>query len=213
MTQAIVTPEGRLRYAKSLWSARRFQNNPNNPAKYSCSLIISKADPSIANLIAVYNEAALAVDGATPHSTPGYPASLPYGKKSCLMDGAVRFPNDPFYADKWILGCSRSEEDGAPKVLLDANTPVIDKGAIYDGCNARIHLNFYPYKGGSGGVNAGLFGVMKTGDNDRIGNQDPDSAGAFAGIQGAGVTTPPPSRAPDTFGLQLQPLTDNGGFV
>lgn len=200
MAEAFVTPEGRLRYARSLWSARRFQNNPSNPAKYSCSLAVSKSDPQIQDLVQKYNAVALTVEGAQPGPQGGLTV-LPYGKKSCLMDGAVRHPGEAFYADKLILSCSRPEEDGAPQVLLDANTPVIDKGEVYDGCNARIHLNFYAYKGGSGGINAGLYAVMKTGDNERLGNAAPDSAAAFGGFPGAGQSIPTPPPAPTGFGV------------
>jgi len=119
------------------------------------------------------------------------------------MDGAVRFPTDPFYADKYILGCSRPEEDGAPKVLLDANTPVIDKGDVYDGCNARMHVNFYAYKGGTGGINSDVYGVMKTGDNERLGNASPDSGSAFAGVQGAGPSTAQPVAPAQPGGVNL----------
>jgi len=165
-------------------------------------LIINKADPQAADLIARYNIEALTIEGATP-GLPGQPVVLPYGKKTCLLDGAVRFPTDPFYADKWVLGCSRAEEDGAPKVLLDANTPVIDKGDVYDGCNARIHLNFYAYKGGSGGINAGLYGVLKTGDNERLGNADPDSGSAFAGVQGVGPSAVQVAQPAQPGGIQI----------
>lgn len=210
MSEAFVTPEGRLRYARSLWAARRFQNNPTNPAKFSCSLVIDKANPETPNLIAQFNAVANTIEGTQP-GQPGQLSVLPYGKKSSLMDGAVRFPGEAFYADKLILGCSRSEDDGAPKVFNPDNTPVIDKGAIYDGCNARIHLNFYAYKGGTGGVNAGLFAVLKTGDNDRLGNADPDSTSAFASYGGAPIPAQPVAQPAQPGGVNIaQPVAAAG---
>ena len=60
-------------------------------------------------------------------------------------------------------------------------------GEIYSGVNAMLHLRFYSYRGGSGGVNAQLIGVMKTGDNEKLGHTDPDSSAAFTAATGGAV--------------------------
>ena len=190
MATPFVTPVARLRYARSIWTARRFQNNPANAAKFSCTFVIAKNDPAMVAVIEEYNILAIEALGAGPAPAPGQLAVLPYGKKTCLMDGALRHPGDAFYADKWLLSAARAEEDGAPKVLLNPTTPVVDKGEIYDGVEVRGHVSFYPYKGGSGGINADLHGVMKVGDNERIGNSAPDSGSAFATAGAAGVAAP-----------------------
>ena len=202
MSESFVTPEGRLRYARSLWAARRFKNNPANDAKFSCSLIIDKNNPQIGALIEQYNVVALTVEGAVQNA-PGALVTLPYGKKTSLMDGAVRFPGDAFYADKLILGCSRSEGDGAPDVRGVDNNPVVDKGEVYDGCNAVILLNFYAYAGGTGGINAGLHAVRKTGDNDRLGNAAPDAATAFANIPVVAAPQPQVGVPAQPGGVQI----------
>jgi len=207
MAEAFVTCTGQLRYARSLWTARRFQNNPANPLRYSCSLIIEKANPGAADVINRFNQEAMTIEGTQPPAVAGGLCILPYGKKACLMDGALRYANDPFYADKWILSCGLSDDDGAPKVLLSATQPVIDKADIYDGVVVQILLNFYAYKGGQGGVNAGLRAVMKVADGERIGQDNVDAGAAFtaAGAVGSGSTVAPATPAPAGFNVPGQP--------
>ena len=205
MSEPIVSPIGRLLYVRSLWTARRFQNNPQNPAKYSCTLIINKNDPALQGFLAPYNAEAATLDGYVPNPQ-GLP-TLPYGKKSCILDGAVRYPTDPFYADKYILSTSCSEDNGQPNILLGPGQPVMDKGEIYDGVDAQVFVRFYAYAGGTGGINAELLGVMKTGDNDKLGDSTPDASAAFAaaGAIGSGPTVAPVQPAPAGFAVPAQP--------
>ena len=180
MSDALVSPPGRILYVHNLYKARRFKNDPNNPAKFQCALVILKNDPRVAAMIETYNIDATSIEGTTPSPVAGAPAVLPFGKKSCLMDGAVRHPGDAFYSDKYILSASKAEEDGQPQLLLGPGQPLMDKGDLYSGADALLHLRFYTYKGGSGGINAELIGVMKVGDNEKLGHTDPDSSDAFA---------------------------------
>ena len=187
MSEALVTPIGRVLYVRSLFTARRYKNDPNNAAKYGCSLVVPKNDPALAPIIAAFNADVMTVEGSVPPTYPGGLATLPYGKKSCLLDGAVRHPGDAFYADKYILGASRAEEDGQPSLLTGPGQPLMDKGELYSGADVMLHLRFYPYAGGTGGINAELIGFKKTGDNEKLGHTDPDSSEAFAAANGGAV--------------------------
>jgi len=208
MAEPFVTPEGRLLWSRSMWTASRYKNDPTNPSKFRCSIVMSINDPAIPGIIAEYNATVAAGLEIQPQQ-PGAITQLGRSQTPCLDYGAVLHPSDAFYQDKIVLNVSRSEEDGAPGVLLDANTPVIDKGQIYDGVNVRIHCRFYSYKGGSGGMNCEMYAVMKTGDNERMGQAAPDSAAAFAGMGGVGaaggVQLPQGTPAPADFGVPGMP--------
>ncbi len=209
MAEPFVTPEGRLLWSRSLWTASRYKNDPTNPSKYRCSIVLSINDPAIPAIIADYN-ATVAAGLEIQAQQPGAITQLGRSQTPCLEYGAVLHPGDAFYQDKIVLNVSRSEEDGAPGVLLDAVTPVVDKGQIYDGVNCRIHCRFYSYKGGSGGMNCEIYAVMKTGDNERLGQAAPDSAVAFGGMAGVGpaggVLLPQGTPAPAGFGIPGQPV-------
>lgn len=189
MSDPFVTPEAILSFPH-LWKARSFKNDPANPAKYGANFLINKADPALSPILSEYNALVLEKFGE---------ATLPYGKKSCLTDGAVRYPNDPFYTDKIILVAYRPEDDGAPEVKLDANTPVINKSDVYAGCVVRGLVNFYAYDGGTGGISCDLHAVMKVRDGEPLGHTRPDATAAFAGMQGAGPQAAP--QAPAGFGM------------
>ena len=204
--QPFITPEGRALYVRNLWTASRYKNSPDNPSKYRCSIAIPLSDPQLPALIADYNAIVIAELEAQP-APPGGLAILPRGVYSCLEFGSVLHPGDAFFADKIVLGLSRNEEDGAPKVLLDAVTPVIDKGVIYDGIRGRAHARFYSFAGGRGGINCEIFGLLKTADDEPVGVAAPDTAEAFAGVQGVGPSAAIGTPAPANFAIPgVQPL-------
>ena len=207
MAEPFVTPEGRLLWTKGLWKASSYKNDPTNPSKFRCSIVLNINDPAIPAIIAEYN-ATVAAGLEIPPQQPGAITQLGRSQTPCLDYGAVIHPGDAFYQDKIVLNLSRSDEDGAPGVMLDAATPVVDKGQIYDGVVARAHCRFYSYKGGSGGMNCELYAVMKTGDADRLGQAAPDSSAAFAGVPGVGpgggAPLPQGTPAPANFGIPGQ---------
>ena len=211
---AVVTPQGRLLYVKSLWTAKRFKNQPDAQLKYSCSIVVDKVqqDPAQAALLqalfAEFNTVAMTIEGAQPPQVAGGLCILPYGKRYNILDGAVRFPADPFFADKWVIGCSRSADDGQPQVILGPGQPVMDKAELYDGAIVQAHISFYAYGGGTGGVNADCIAVMKVGDAEPLGGHalpDSDEAFAAAGAIGSGPTVAPVQAAPANFGVPGQP--------
>jgi hypothetical protein len=195
MSEQNIIPEARLRYINHLYQASRYKNDPTQTLKYSAAAIIPKSSPSGLAIKAAFDREVMAF-----HGVP----ALAYGQTPCLLDGALKFPGDAFYADYWFLSMGRKGDDGAPQVLLNPTTPVMDRGEIYPGCWVAISGQLYGYKGGRGGVNFDLFGVMKIKDDDRIGDAPPDAGEAFAqaGIQGAGASITQPQPAPEGFKMQ-----------
>ena len=197
MAEAFVSPEGRLLFPQGLWAASTPRDFPDSPAKYACTLVLLKSDPEVANLINQINATTTPVL-KTAQQAPGVLAPMPSGSYCCLQDGAAKHPQDPFYADKWLLAVARREPMGAPKVLLGPSTPLIDKGDMYSGVKVRIQIDFYSYTKGSGGVTCTMHAVMKTGDAEQIGTSVPSADTAFAGF-GTQAGTPAPAPAPAGF--------------
>lgn len=198
MSIKITIPEVRLRYINHLYEADRYKNDPTQTLKYSAGALILKASASGQAIQQAFDQEVMNF-----HGVP----QLAYGQTPCLLDGALKFPGDPFYADYWFLSMGRMAEDGAPQVLLNPTTPVVDRSEIYPGCWVAISGNLYGYKGGRGGVNFDLFGVMKIRDDDRLGEAPPDAGALFAqaGIQGTGPTVAPVAPAPANFAVPVAP--------
>jgi len=194
MSEQIIIAEARLRYTNHLYQANRYQNDPSQSLKYSAAVLVPKNTQSGQALKAAFDR-----EVQNFHGVP----QLAYGQTPCLLDAALKFPGDPFYNDYYFLSMNRSADDGAPQVLLGVETPVVDRGEIYPGAWVAVHGQLYGYKGGRGGVNFDLFGVMKIKDDERIGDAAPDAGNAFAaaGIAGSGITRAAPQPAPADFGM------------
>ena len=192
MSIQITIPEARLRYVNHLYEPNRYQNNPTASLKYSAAALILKESASGYAIKKAFDAEVTAF-----HGVP----TLAFGQTPCLIDGAAKFPGDKFYADYWFLSMGRSADDGAPQVLLNPTTPVVDRAEIYPGAWVAIAGNLYGYKGGRGGINFDLFGVMKIRDDERIGDAPPDAGTLFttAGIQGSGGSVPAVADAPANF--------------
>lgn len=194
MSEQVVIAEARLRYINHLYQPSRYQNDPSQNLKYSAAVLIDKNSTSGQAIKAAYDREVMNFHGAP---------QLAYGQTPCLLDAALKFPGDPFYANFYFLALNRSADDGAPQVLLNPTTPVVDRGEIYPGCWVAVSGQIYGYKGGRGGVNMDLFGIMKIRDDERIGDAAPDAGNTFAnaGIQGTGPSIAQPQQAPAGFGM------------
>lgn len=175
----VVTPESIFSYFK-LWTATPFE--AGDAPKFSISLVFPKTT-DLSQMQAAYDSVLHAdFDGA-----------LPYGAKAGgFLDGAVRYPQDPWYADKWILSCSQTE-DRPPKILDEQNNPIMDKSQMYSGVIGRALISFYGYQGGSKGIGCSIHGVMKIRDGENMGGGSVDAAAAFAA---AGVAPAPSAAIP-----------------
>ena len=207
---AFVTPLATFSYVH-VWKARGFKNadGTTGDPKYDTTFIIPKSE-NVDEIMAAYNEVLNA----------DFPDGLPYGAKpGGLLDGAIRYPADPFYADKWILKAAQNEDRfNHQNVVGPDRQPIMNKSEIYSGAIGRGHISFYGYFGGSKGIGCSLHGLWKTGDGEPLGGDAPDSVAAFGGApatatqaapantQGASVQSTP-AGAPPTPGAPGVPVT------
>lgn len=172
-SSTVITPKARFSYV-NIWQARAFEQGDN--PKFTITLIFNKSD-DLTELRQAHDQV-IATD---------FPDGVPYGAKDpFLVDGAVRYPNDPYYADKLLLNCSQSE-DRPPQVVDATNTIITDKSQLYSGCFGHAMISFYGYFGGSKGVSCSIHGVMKTDDGENLGGE---SVNAQAGFAAAGFGDP-----------------------
>ena len=191
----MVTPEATLSFVK-VWVAEAYRDKAGNVGdtkKYQCTFLIPKsADTS--PLEAAYAQV-LAAD---------FPDGLPKGAlPGGLRDGADEYPNDPFYADKWVLSASQTEDRFSHSNILDSKMQqILDKSQLYSGAIGKGVVGFYGYFGGKQGIGCSLHGVMKIRDGESLGGGAVDAAAIFGGAgdspAAAGNTpsVPPKPSAP-----------------
>ena len=201
-----VSPLATMSYV-NLWQARGFKNTDGTVGdpEFSVTLVIPKTtDMSVID--AQFNKV-LAAD---------FPDGMPYNSRTgkgvnevgAYMDGAIRYPNDPFYADKWIMGSSQKEDRFSLDSIMDAQqNPIMDKSQIYSGAIGHALISFYGYQGGSKGIGCSLHGVMKISDGEAMGGGAVDAKAGFASAGVGGGQTPPPaaSQAPPPAASQTPP--------
>ena len=206
---AFVTPVATFSYV-NIWKARGFKNTDGTTGDPKCdtTFVIPKSE-NIDQIMEAYNQV-LAAD---------FPEGLPYGAKpGGLVDGAVRYPADPFYADKWILKAAQDEDRfNHQNVVGPDRQPIMNKSELYSGAIGHGHVSFYGYFGGSKGIGCSLHGLWKTGDGSPLGGDAPDSVAAFGGAPAqaapaqAGPGAPPPTPgAPTTPPAHVMTPKANG---
>lgn len=152
--------------------------------KYSCSVLIKKTDPQVAQIQAIIDADKL----------NGWPSGFPATGKIFMKDS----PENPEY----VVINGNAQQDMKPPVV-DANIcPIIDPSQVYAGAIAWVSFNSFTYnKDVNKGVAAGLNGVMITGEEGELGRLDgrPTAESMFADVQGGGVpaTTAPAPAAPN----------------
>ena len=132
--------------------------SPGDEPKYSTAILIPKKDKATLAKIEAAVKAAFEL-GKTKHKL------LP-NCKTPLHDGDEEKPDDENYAGMMYLNANNKSRPGV--VDADRNS-IIDKEEVYSGCWGKASLNFYAYSTGNKGIGAGLNGIQKLDEGDRLG--------------------------------------------
>lgn len=148
--------------------------NPSGKLKYSCSLLIPKADEKLVSQIRA-----------------GIDKAIARGKEKIWSGKVPRFRNEPMrdgdaelesgektgkeYAGHYFINCSSDE---APGIVGPDGKPLMDQKTIYAGCYVYADVNPFPFSNsGNHGVGWGLNNVMFKEPGDRLdGRQDAQTA-------------------------------------
>lgn len=164
----VVTNVVRLSYA-NLFEPKSIDGGE---AKYSVSLIISKDDKETLKLIEE------AIDLAKKNGKGSkFGGKVPAVLKMPLRDGDEERPDDEAYANSYFLNASSSRK---PAIVSRRMELIDEPEEVYSGCYANVSVNFYPFNvSGNKGIAAGLNGVQKVKEGDRLGNGYVDPAKEF----------------------------------
>lgn len=171
----MITGIARLSYP-ALFEAKA---NPSGAMKFSCSLLIPKADA--AGVKVIQDAINKAVEVGKEKIWKG---KVPKFRYEPLRDGDAELASgeksDPIYAGHYFVNCS---SDTAPGVVGPDAKPLMSQGMIYAGCYVRADINPFPYSNsGNNGIGWGLNNIMLVREGERLdGKQNAEQAfSAFA---------------------------------
>lgn len=137
----------------------------NGDKKYSVCILIPKSDEET---IACIRQAIRAASEAGKDKFGG---KVPAAPKTPLRDGdealASGERSGEEFAGHYFLNASSTKR---PMVLNRERQPITDPEEVYGGCKGFITLNFFAYSAnGNRGIGAGLNGLLKSRDGERLG--------------------------------------------
>lgn len=170
----MISPEMRLSYP-ALFEAKE---NQSGVLKFSCSLLIPKADK------AGVKEVEAAIERAIKQGISKiWGGKKPKFRYEPFRDGDEELADgtktDPVYKGMLFLNCSSND---APGVVGPDAKPLMDQKAIFAGCWVRADINPFPYKNsGNCGIGWGLNNVMLVREDERLDGRT-KAEDAFAGF-------------------------------
>lgn len=156
----------RLSYA-NLFEPRGF---PGQEPKFSTACLIDKDDEHTLSVI----QAAIK-DAAEVGKEKKWGGKLPKGLRSPLRDGDEERPDDENYEGVMFMNAN-AQAKRPPKLMTRVKGQEATEEDLYSGCYAVVVVNFFPYDtSGNKGISAGLIGVQKLADGERLSGSSVDA--------------------------------------
>lgn len=166
--RVITGKDTRWSYA-NVWEAKSI--NGGNP-KYSVSLIIPKSDTETVTKVKAAIEAAYK-DGEETLKGKGRTVPVLSDIQNPLIDGDIKRPDDPAYANSYYLN---AKSDTAPGIVDADVNPILSHSEVYSGVYGRASIHFYAYnKAGNKGISCSLDNLQKIRDGKPLGGKKPAS--------------------------------------
>lgn len=162
-TTRVITGKVRLSYVHLF---EPFSQDPDQPKKYSCVILIPKTDKATLKKIKAAQRAA-----AEAGKAKIFNGKVPNNLKTTLHDGdeEADLERNPEYAGHMYMSINAKTKPGI--VDKDVN-PILDSTEVYSGCYARVDMNAFAYNTqGNRGVSFGLNHVQKIADGDFLGGR------------------------------------------
>ena len=159
----VVTGKVRLSYVHLFTP---YSNDPDQPEKYSCVILIPKTDKETLRKIKAAQDAA-----AEAGKNTKFNGKIPANLSTTLRDGDEEgdLERNPEYEGHYFMSVNSKTQPG----IVDQNVnPILDSTEVYSGCYARVSINCFAYNvQGNRGVSFGLNHVQKLADGDYLGGR------------------------------------------
>jgi hypothetical protein len=147
--------------------------SPEAPPKYSCSLLLDRNDPQVAELQKIITAEFAQRFGP---KAPAVQKAAEAIAKVCLRDGDLKSDYEGF-ADHWALSCSAFTK---PSTLDNNRNEVTqESGILYSGCYVNAIVTIKAYDNVSKGASAEINGVQFAGKGDAFSGGRPAGQDEF----------------------------------
>lgn len=154
-SKTLVIVPARLSYA-FVW------HPSDDDGSYSTALLINKEDTKA---VAKVKDAIKAAIEANKSKLANSKGKLPSNLKLPLHDGDAE-RDTPEYEGMLYLNAKTMQR---PPIFDRRREKITDEEEVYSGCYANVAINFYAFnKGGNIGIGAGLMGIQKVRDGERL---------------------------------------------
>lgn len=160
----VVTGEVRLSYAHLF---EPYSNDPDQPKKYSCVIIIPKSDKK--TLAAIKKAATEAAENGKAKFGGKIPPSIAKDPVTTLHDGdeEADLERNPEYEGCYYMSVSSKTQPG---IIDRQKMPILDPTEVYSGCYVRVAMGAFAFNtSGNKGVSFGLNHVQKLRDGEPLG--------------------------------------------
>ena len=175
---------------------------PNQEAKYSCTVLLPKSD--VAQKQAMDN----AIAAAIVQGREKFGKAVPPKPKTVIWDGDGYTQTGKEFGPEakgcWVFTANLSESRGPVQVVDLNRQPILNASEIYSGMYANVLISFYMYNNESIGVGAGLGPVQKVADGEPLGGKLPSADDVFGAPLGDPTPVAMYTAAP---GMSINPLT------
>ena len=183
---ARTSPPVRVSYAEQIFVAKAGEKG--GALKYGVTILVDKKNAEqMAWLKQIATDAteALAEYWPDPATRPRIPvigelaSVIKDGDKTCNKQGIPYKEKNPEYIGNYFL---RVYNTTKPTAVDRNNSAIIDPSEIYSGCYCRVNINCYTFDGETNkGVTAGLNGVQKWAEGERLSGGAPSLEAMFGG--------------------------------
>lgn len=176
-----------------------YSNDPQQSAKYSCTILLPKSDVQGKARVDAAIEAAKQA-GLAKKFGGKMPPQLPIPVYDGDGYSATGNKFGPECAGCWVFTASSAAD--RPVEIVDRNmNRILDATQVYSGMYANINVNFFAYAApGRKGIGCGLGPVQKVADGEPLGGSAPSASDCFTALGAA------PQAAPKINPLTGQPM-------
>lgn len=176
-----------------------YSNDPQQPAKYSCTILLPKSDVQGKARVDAAIEAAKQA-GLAKKFGGKMPPQLPIPVYDGDGYSATGNKFGPECAGCWVFTASSAAD--RPVEIVDRNmNRILDATQVYSGMYANINVNFFAYAApGRKGIGCGLGPVQKVADGEPLGGSAPTASDCFTSLGAE------PAAAPRINPLTGQPM-------
>lgn len=135
----------------------------DDDGKYSTQLLVDKKDKETLDKIKAAIKAAIEMGKSKLANSKGV---VPKNLKTPLHDGDEE-RDTPEYEGMIYFNATSNHK---PVICDRRRQAITEESEVYSGCYANVAVNFYAFsKGGNTGISAGLMGIQKVRDSERLG--------------------------------------------